>query len=118
MRMTESEWLNFMALSRRLYRTCWILPISAFTYMVLPVRISSMASFFLRQVPSKEAAVFRMTLLMSKSVLSKSIPLVFKLFRVSRLFVSFVRRSVSFNTICRYFSCSSGGMVPSIMASR
>ena len=118
MRMTESEWLNLMALSRRLYRTCWILPISAFTYMVLPVRISSMAIFFLRQVPSKEAAVFRMTLLMSKSVLSKSIPLVFKLFRVSRLFVSFVRRSVSFNTICRYFSCSSGGMVPSIMASR
>ena len=34
------------------------------------------------------------------------------------IFVSFVRRSVSFKTIRRYFSCSSGGIVPSSIASR
>ena len=43
---------------------------------------------------------------------------VFKLLRVSRLSVSFVSRSVSFNTIPIYFSCFSGGIVPSNMAFR
>ncbi len=55
---------------------------------------------------------------MSKSVRSKSIPLVFRLFRERRLLVSLVSRCVSLNTIFRYLSCISGGMVPSIIASR
>ena len=116
--ITESEWENLIALSSRLYSTCWIFPISPFTKSCSPVSTSSMAMCFCWQVPSKEAAVLRMMELMSKSVFSSTIPLVFRLFRVSRLLVSLVRRSVSFRTIFRYFSCSSGGMVPSSMASR
>lgn len=35
---------------------------------------------------------------------SRTMPLVFRLFRVSRLLVSLVSRSVSFSTMFRYFS--------------
>ena len=45
---------------------------------------------------SKDAAVLRMMELTSKSDFSRTMPLVFRLFRVSRLLVSLVSRSVSF----------------------
>ena len=55
---------------------------------------------------------------MSKSVLHSSMPPVLRLFSISSPFVSFVNRLVSFSTTCRYFACSSGGIVPSSIASR
>ena len=60
----------------------------------------------------------RMLSLMSKSVFASRTPRVFRLLRESRSFVSFVRRSVSVRTTPRYFSCSSGGIVPSSIAER
>ena len=116
--MVELSCENLIALSKRLYKTCWILSTSAWTSISSPVRIRLMEICFFRQVPSKVSTVLRMTRLILKSESSKTIPLVLRLLSVRRELVSLVRRSVSFNTILRYFSCSSTGMVPSIMASR
>ena len=69
------------------------------------------------QVPSKEAAVSLMTRLMSKLLRDRK-PLLSKAFKVSIPSVSLLSRFVSEITIPRYFSSSSGGMVPSKMASR
>ena len=69
------------------------------------------------QVPSKEAAVSLITRLMSK-LDRERYPLLSREFRVSMLWVSLFKRSVSEITRFKYFSCISGGMVPSMMASR
>ena len=118
MRIAESGWENLIALSSRLYKTCSILLLSARTGIRSPVKSSSMPICFCWQVPSKEAAVERMTEFKSKTDFSRIMPFIFRLFKVSRLLVSFVRRSVSFKTMPRYFSWSSGGIVPSSIASR
>ena len=69
------------------------------------------------QRPSKVLIVGRIMLLISKFDLSSWRSKESKLFSSRSPCVSLVRRFVSFNTICRYFSCLSGGIVPSIMAS-
>ena len=115
--MVESLLLNLIALSMRLYSTCWIFPISAQTYKVRDARISEMEIRFFVQVPSNEAAVSLMTALMSNEVRSSIFPLSSMSFSVSRLCVSLCSRSVSNRTIFRYFSCISGGIVPSRIAS-
>ena len=63
------------------------------------------------------AAVFFMTVLMSNSVLFSRFCFGSMELRTRRLLVRPVSRSVSRSTIFKYFSCSSGGMVPSRIAS-
>ena len=62
--------------------------------------------------------VFLIVAIISKSEMSRIIPSSVTLLIVRRLLVNFVRRSVSDITMPRYFSCISGGMVPSSIASR
>ena len=45
-----------MALSSRLYKTCWILRLSAFTFRCFVAKTSSIEIFFWVQTPSKDAA--------------------------------------------------------------
>ena len=109
---------NLIALSIRLYSTCCILVISADTKSSFPERTRLTLSILFLHVPSNVSIVSLITLLMSKSVISKTMPVVFRLFSVRSELVSLVSLSVSFNKILRYLSCISGGIVPSTIASR
>ena len=116
--MMEFLWENLIALSVRLAMTCCILPISAETKSFSPERISSMEIFFSLQRTSKVSHICLMAAFMSKSDMVSTIPLLLSEFSSKSPLVSFVSLSVSLSTTCRYFSCISGGMVPSIIAFR
>ena len=99
--IVELSELNLMALSIRLYSTCWIFPISALAIKGSEVIFSWMVILRFRQVPPKVAAVSRITLLISKSVTSRRYPRISRSFNVRRLCVSLFRRSVSISTMFR-----------------
>ena len=52
----ESGSLNLIALSSRLYKTCWIFRLSALTFRCFVAKTNSMKIFFCVQTPSKDAA--------------------------------------------------------------
>ena len=107
-----------MALSIRLYITCCILLLSAYTNAVSPEKVSWNCMCFFLQVPSNVSIVWRIIGFISKFPSSSLAAFASRSFKVRMLLVSFVRRSVSKSTILMYLLTISGGIVPSEIASR
>lgn len=115
--MVESAWLNLMAINQVVEYLLNLAFVGIDERMPFMGKSRSMVICFEVQVPSKVAAVFFMTVLMSNSVLFSRFCFGSMELRTRRLLVRPVSRSVSRSTIFKYFSCSSGGMVPSRIAS-
>ena len=107
-----------MALSIRLYITCWILPLSALTFCtLLAYVILNLMPFFLH-VPSNVSTVCLIIELRSNVDISSLTDLGSSSLSVRILLVSLVSLSVSKSIIPIYLSSISGGIVPSWIASR
>ena len=116
--MKELSWLNFIALSIRLYMTCWIFCLSAFTFSTFPANVRLNLIFFFLHVPSSVSIVCFMTEFTSNVLISRRTLLGSSSLRVSILLVSLVSLSVSKSTMLIYLLIISGGIVPSSIASR